>query len=133
MPIYSVGENDDSWGDTIEAVDAASALELAFAQVELPADVDDFPYFCNLTVYNVDDDDDSASALEVFEQPEPDCTETHHHWIERSARLNSSGGGVTSVDTCAHCNLVRTSNTSAMNPLDGSHGHYVTTYQRGDE
>ena len=69
-----------------------------------------------------------AHTLRVQIEPEePECSEpSGHEWV--SGYVRGSGGGVSHDSTCEECGIVRRHDTWAMDPCDGSQGHFSVEY-----
>jgi hypothetical protein len=63
-----------------------------------------------------------------IEPEEPECSEpSGHEWV--SGHVRGSGDG---VSTCEGCGIVRRHDTWAMDPYDGSQGHFSVEYLSPD-
>jgi len=113
------------YGSDVEYV-AATAREAAelFAADEV-GDIDR-TVFVNVLVAPVG----NAVAAEwhkvQVDPAEPDCEDVDHAWQDGPVRGN--GGGVTYLDTCAHCGLRRHVDTWGTDRFDGTQGHRIVRY-----
>lgn len=116
----------------IQAADFDDAAEQAEEWVrDGDWDASDGPTWVDVRILNEDGDYEGEVEVQI-DQPEPDCThEDGHDWQDHIG-ARGYGGGVIYTDRCEHCGLLRTTNTWATRPDNGTEGHEVVTYCADD-
>jgi len=94
------------------------------------------------TLGDVTLDDESSRQRHSVElaQEEPECThDDEHDWrsphsvlggCESNPGVWGNGGGVIIREICRHCGCLRTTDTWATDPQDGTQGHRTVTYEQ---
>ena len=139
---YELCEAGD-WYETIEADDAASALEVALGNV----DPDNYPdaegtLYIDVRARNVDDRHDDASDTVTLDPTEPECSEDEHRWespykvvggCKENPGVWAHGGGVRIHEVCAHCGVHRHTDTWATRRDTGEQGLTEVRYEAASE
>lgn len=123
---------DDGVEHEIRAVDLDDAREQAEEWAsEGDYDLSDGPVWVDVRILDADGDVVDAVTVQI-DQPEPDCTHTDGHDWQGHKGPNGHGGGVIYTDRCPHCGMLRTTNTWATRPDNGTQGHRVVTYEASE-
>lgn len=109
--------------DTIEADDAAEALERAKANVHR-ANYPDIEGSMWIDVrVECEESGETASGTVRLDEPEPECSESEHSWaspyevfggLKENPGVWGHGGGVIIKELCKHCGCERTTDTRAQ-------------------
>jgi hypothetical protein len=107
-------------------IEAASAREAAEEYVRGgDYDPSDGTIFVSVDTENHEGSEEQVTV--VLNPPEPECLDQYSHDWRRDS-VQGNGGGVIQVDECRWCGSLRTTNTWATNPDDGSQGHRTIGY-----
>lgn len=119
---------DGTTGDGVVVIQAPTRADAAVEYVEGGDYTGEFDRTLWIHVLVADALGDERLVKVRIDPPVPRCRPSaeHHDWVE--GHIRGSGGGVSWVDECAVCALVRESTTWGTDPQDGEQGLAMIGY-----